>query len=333
MMLALIRFVNNGHVQNAMQRLKSILIWARDDQAPICDSGTGFSNLRAGKRRSSFSACRSRQIPLRISPWLVTSCGATCSISLNRPLKKIITLNVILWNHSTGPVYQMNSLANKISAITSLPDVLAKLSSLTISGWVITIILFLWFLANRHLPLLLDFIERKERRRLEQLDIYISSTSSADANVMKVIRDTRDSYYFRIATGINASSCFRNALIRLHEEISHAITWRQIARSIPYLKVADNKRIFVRHLSTGEKLGYLYNQFVAYGLLLFSAIAFGLLILSNIKTPVSLFAGLGSGILSVFAAMFVFSQNWPIDASKKKSPKNLNANSLRKPIT
>lgn len=201
-------------------------------------------------------------------------------------------------------------------AIQSLPSLLDAVFSLPLSGWVFLISFFLWLLANKNIPHFFDLLERREKRRLEQLEIYVSSPDFGDANAINAIRDVRDAQYFKIATGIYAESRVRNAYIKLHEVTSHLISWRHICRAHPYLMVTADETVSVRTMDFSEKLSYWYNQFCAYFFLLTAATLVSLVILSGNKTPTSFLLGLGGGILSVFIAMFIFSQNWPVHAAK-----------------
>lgn len=202
-------------------------------------------------------------------------------------------------------------------ATQSLPSLLDAVSSLPLSGWVVLVAFFLWLLANKNLPRVFDVLERKEMRRLGQLETYVSSPGSGDANALKAVQDIRDAHYFKIATGIYAESRVRSAFIKLHEATSHLVSWRHICRAHPYLKVAADETVTVRELDFSETLSYWYNQFVAYFFLLISAALFSLVILSGSKTLTSFSLGFGGGILSALFAMFVFSQNWPVHAAKK----------------
>lgn len=110
-------------------------------------------------------------------------------------------------------------------AIESLPSLLDALGALPVSGWVVLIAFFLWLLANKNLSRIVDFVQGKERRRIERLDAYIAFPNPSDSAVTNAIRDLRDAYYFKVATGIYAENRVRNALIGLHDATSHVITW------------------------------------------------------------------------------------------------------------
>lgn len=202
-------------------------------------------------------------------------------------------------------------------AIHSLPSIFDAVYSLPISGWLVVAAFFLWFLANRDFTHIFDVLERKEKRRLEVLDKYVSTETSADNQVMSAIKDLRDAYYFKVATGIYAESRIRNALIKLHEANCHLITWHNICRAQPYLDVNKDENVTVRKLSSIENFSYWYNQLVAYFFLLLSAALFSLLLLVESKTLTAVTYSFGGGILTALFAMFAYSQNYPVRAAKK----------------
>lgn len=202
-------------------------------------------------------------------------------------------------------------------AIQSLPSLLDAVSSLPLSGWIVLVAFFLLFLANKNISQFFDVLKRKEKRRLEQIETYISSPDSGDANAMSALRDIRDAHYFKIATGIYAESRVRNAIIKLHEATSYLVTWRLIRRAYPYLDVSADEKVTVRELDFSENLSYWYNQVSGYLFLLISAALISLVILSGSKTLTSISLGVGGGILTALIAMFVFSENWSVHAAKK----------------
>lgn len=205
-------------------------------------------------------------------------------------------------------------LANAIQSLSAVVDALA---SLPISSWVALVVFFLWLLVNKDPSRILGILERKQTLRLERLDAYVASSDLADTSAIRVMRDLRDAHYFKIGTGIYAENRLRNALIKLHEMTSHLVTWRHIRLALPYLEIGANESIAVRALRTSEKLGYWYNQLIAYTFLLIAATLVSLVILSGSKTLASFLIGFGGGILSALFAMFVLSQNWPVHASRR----------------
>jgi len=207
-------------------------------------------------------------------------------------------------------------------AVQNLPSLLtAVLEIVTTPGGVILIFLFLiWLLVNSGgFTRAFDMVERKERRRLEQINEYVSSDELADQETIKVVRDLRDAHYFKVATGIYAENHTRSAFIKIHQALSHCINWKHIQRARPYIVIAPDETITIRDLTLFEKVGYWYNNFVALGGLIFAVLLLIIFILSDSKNTVSF-------VISIFLvvfAIFVFFQNLPVYA-KEKIAKELN---------
>jgi hypothetical protein len=214
-----------------------------------------------------------------------------------------------------------SQIKNTTEAIQNLPYLLSAVYALvTTTGGVVLLTLFclcfLLILANRgFFSRAFDILERKERRRLEQINEYVSSHDAADPETIKVVRDLRDAHYFNIATGIYAENRTRSAFIKLHQASSHCIAWKHINRARLYIDIAADETITIRDLTRSEKLGYWYNQIVAYGSLFFSVLLFiTTFVLSDTKTMTSFWGSFGISIFLVMLAVFVFFQNMPIYA-------------------
>lgn len=69
-----------------------------------------------------------------------------------------------------GLTPQVEDLAKTIQ---NLPNLLDAVSSLPLSGWLVIASFFLWFLANKNLPLFFDALIQRGKRRLEQIDAYV----------------------------------------------------------------------------------------------------------------------------------------------------------------
>jgi hypothetical protein len=210
---------------------------------------------------------------------------------------------------------------NITEAVQSLFPFLNAIAT-TPGGAVIPILLCLGFLLNlinRGFFLqVFDILEHKERKRLEQINEYVSSHDAADPETIKVVRDLRDAHYFNVATGIYAENRTRSAFIKMHHASSHCIAWKHIERARPYIEIAADETITIRDLTLFEELGYWYNQFVAYGSLVLSVVPFLIIfVLSDNKNMMSFVFGFGSSLLIVVFAFFVFFQNLPIDAKKR----------------
>lgn len=211
---------------------------------------------------------------------------------------------------------QIKDATEAIQQVPPLVDALANLLQ-TPSGWVVLAAFFLWLLVNKDFSHLFDFMERKERRRFEHLDLYVTKPELADEESVKVLRDLRDAHYFKIATGIYAEKNLRSALIALHNRTSHLVGWSSIRRAFPYIQANNRREVKIRELTGFEKFGYWYNQFVGYTSLFAAAGILSLFVISSSKTFTSLAWGVGGTLAVVFFAMFVFSQNWPEYAARR----------------
>ncbi|HEY8097648.1 MAG TPA: hypothetical protein VIE65_16385, partial [Methylobacter sp.] len=134
----------------------------------------------------------------------------------------------------------------------------------------------------------------------------------------KAVRDLRDAHYFNVATGIYAENRTRSAFIKLHQASSHCITWKHIERARPYIDIAADETITIRDLTFFEKLDYWYNQFVAYGSLLFSVVLFiAKFVFSDNKTMMLFWGSFGISLLLAVFGFFVLIQNSPVRAKDR----------------
>lgn len=204
-------------------------------------------------------------------------------------------------------------------AIQQVPPLVGAILNLlqTPAGWAVLAALFFWFLVNKDFSHVFGFLERRERRRFEYLDLYIAKHEVADEGAVKVLRDLRDAHYFKIGTGIYAEKKLRIALIGLHERISYIVSWRQIRRAVPYIEADQNGNISIRKLSRVEIVGYWYNQLVGYASLLVAAGTFSFLIFLKGMTLSALMWCIGGGLAALFFAIFVFAQNLPANSAKR----------------
>jgi len=204
-------------------------------------------------------------------------------------------------------------------AIQQVPTLVAELTDLlqAPAGWLVLAAFFFWLLVNKDFSHIFNVLERKERRRFEHLDLYVTKPELADEESVKVLRDLRDAHYFKIATGIYAEKRLRSALIALHNRTSHLVNWGQIRRAYPYINANDSGMVTIRELTGFERVSYWYNQFVGYTSLLLAAGILTLFFFSGSKTFTSLAWGVGGTLFVVFFALFVFAQNWPALAAKQ----------------
>jgi hypothetical protein len=211
---------------------------------------------------------------------------------------------------------QIKDATAVIQHVTPLADAIANLFQ-TPTGWVAIPAFFFWLIVNKDFSHLFDILERKEKKRAEQLDLYVAKPELADSESLKVLSDLRDAHYFKIATGIYAEKKVRRALINLHNHTSHHINWRQIQRAFPYIEVKEDESIIIRRMTSFEAIGYWYNQIVGYFSLLFAAAIFTLFLFVTPRTFGNVSLGVIGGLIMIFFALFVFAQNWPLLAARK----------------
>jgi len=212
-----------------------------------------------------------------------------------------------------------SQIKDATEAIHQLPPLVDGLVTLlkTPAGWFVLTAFFIWLLINKDFSRIFDFKDRRERQRFEHLDLYVNKPELADEDSVKALRDLRDAHYFKIATGIYAEKSLRKALIKLHDQTSHNVSWSSIRRAYQYIQADGNQNVTVRELTIFEKFGYWYNQIVGYVSLLAAASILSLFVLSSNKSIASFAWGVGGALATVFFAMFVFAQNWPEHAAKR----------------
>lgn len=211
---------------------------------------------------------------------------------------------------TTEALKNLGTLVETVIALLQTPE-----------GWVLITGLFVWLILNKDISHLFDFFERGEKNKLARIDEYISKAELSDAEMMKVIRDSRDAHYFKFTTGIYAEKRVRDALINLHASLSNEMTWTHIRRAFPYIKIDSTGKVTV-HISWFEKLSYGYNAVVGYGSLLLSAAVFIFFVFSR-KDAYTIGWGLGGTVAALLFSLFVFSQNWPVNAAKRINTKLL----------
>ncbi|PSU27151.1 hypothetical protein [Photobacterium lutimaris] len=212
-----------------------------------------------------------------------------------------------------------NDIEQVTEVVKSIPEFVDAIGNIiqTPSGFIITTIVLLWLVLNRDFSKIFNLIERKETKRLEKLELYLSQESTADSSCLAVIKKQRNTYYFKVATRIYAEKTLRNSLISLHDRTSHNINWTTIRRAQPYLDLNSNNEVFVRDKTWNEKLGFYYNIFIAG---MFSLIAVGcilLLVFSPVANFLNVVKLIGSAIALGVFALFILAQNFPVYAARK----------------
>lgn len=200
-------------------------------------------------------------------------------------------------------------------AIQNLPPLLNSLSGLFNSpiSLIVIIAIAIWLLIKTDFSHIFDLLERKDKKRAEQLDLYVSKPELADDEAVKVLRDLRDAHYFKLATGIYAEKSFRNALIRLHTNLSHLVGWTTIRRTLPYIEVTKDGVVSVRELRFIDKIECGFNH-IAAGLSFFAFLAVTFV---GANSGISVTFWAFSTILTLFVAAYAFSQNLPFKAAKR----------------
>lgn len=212
-------------------------------------------------------------------------------------------------------------VTNTTEAVHNLPSLLSAVYALiaTPDGAALFILFCLWLLANRgFFSRAFDMVEHKERRRLEQINEYVSSHEAADPETIKVVRDLRDAHYFNVATGIYAENRTRSAFIKMHQVSSHCISWKYIERARPYIDIAADETITIRDSNFFEKLSFWYNQCVAYGSLVISVVLFiAKFVFSDNKTMMLFWGSFGLSLFLAVFGFFVLLQNSPVRAKDR----------------
>ena len=202
-------------------------------------------------------------------------------------------------------------------ALKNVEPLVAMVMSIlkTPTGWVLVVGWIVWLILNKNLLHLFDFFERGEKKKLTGIDEYVSKPDIADSDILKVVLESRNAYYFKVATGINTEKRLRDALIKLHASSSSEMTWTRIRRAHPYIKLGSGDNITIE-ISRFDKLTYGYNIVVGCCSMFFSA---GIFIYSlySMKMADGGALGIAGAFLLYLFSLFVLTQNWPMSAAKK----------------
>jgi hypothetical protein len=218
-----------------------------------------------------------------------------------------------------GLATQVKDMTEVVQNLPALINAMEALITTSLIPILIIMVMLPWLLVNSEgFSRAFDLLERKERRRLEQINDYISAHEFADPETIKAVRDLRDAHYFNVATGIYAENCTRKAFIKAHQSSSHCITWKHIQRAREYIEITADETITIRDLTFFEKSWYWYTQCIAYGSLVFAAALFFFKFgLSNNKNVMLFVSSFGTSLLLTIFALFVFIQNMPVHARKR----------------
>ncbi|MDD1796395.1 hypothetical protein LRP50_25080 [Enterovibrio sp. ZSDZ42] len=211
-----------------------------------------------------------------------------------------------------------NQLTNTTEVIKSIPELIDAITEVvqTPSGFLILVLVLAWFVFNRDYSHIFNFLERKENKRLERLESYISSNSYS-TNCLEVVKEQRDTHYFKVATGIYAEKTLRDAYIDLHNSTSHRISWITIRRSLPYLKLDEENNAYIRSEKWHEKLGIYYNYLVAIISFLLSISIILVMVFATELDSITTIKSIVLILISTGTTVFSLSQNSPYLASKR----------------
>ncbi|MDP3811060.1 MAG: hypothetical protein Q8Q78_08670 [Hydrogenophaga sp.] len=182
-------------------------------------------------------------------------------------------------------------------------------------GLVTLLLVFVWLLVNKDVSHLFNLFERKERRRFELLEQYLSKPEIADKETRIAVSELRDAHYFKAATGIYAEKTFRHALLRMHAQTSFTVNWMQIRRARPHIELSTSGDAIIKPFLPFEIFGYWYNTITVYTSLLGAAITAAALMFSNHRNLPTLVGGFLLILIAVAFAIFVARQNWPYKAA------------------
>lgn len=212
-----------------------------------------------------------------------------------------------------------NQIEQAASMVKSIPVFITSVSEVIQSpyGWIVLVGLLIWFFINRDLTNVFGIFERREKLKIEKIELYVNNKDLADEKSLKVIKDLRDSYYFKVATGIYAEKGRRESLIKLHDLTSHAIDWVQVKRALPYIEIKSCLTPFIRDFNTMEKVGRVYNNFMGAIFLFFAVLLLLMLFVSKPQDVSGVLIGIGGVLASGLFSMVLFAQNWPYESAKR----------------
>lgn len=227
-----------------------------------------------------------------------------------------------------------NSVTVMIDSIRSIPNLQEALKPVMSDpvNFIIFSVIFLFFIFNYLVKntFLLTYLERREDKKQEKIDRYLSNNSNIDEMCAEIVREQRDTIIFKSVTGIYAEKDFRCALIDLHKNMPYDVTWKMIRKSLSRFML-ENKKIIVKPITNMEKLTILYNYIVALLLLAIAVIYVIYYVLNFTLTFGDLLTFIAIAFLSGFSSVMVLSQNLPYFFSNIiNSELNKNATQLDK---
>jgi len=158
-----------------------------------------------------------------------------------------------------------------------------------------------------------DFLDARKKTRISRLSDALkceqvsgSTKSHLEAELAKE--------YFKITTGINLETEFREALIQAHKNTNGELPFVHFKKALPYLRFEDSK-ISVK-ISLFELLGYFFN--LVFGFLM-AFLGLILLILPGQIKGVNIVQALsivGLGIFLIAVALFMLYQTFPVVSAR-----------------
>ncbi|WP_146145229.1 hypothetical protein [Photobacterium kishitanii] len=223
-------------------------------------------------------------------------------------------------------------MTDTIMSIPSLQEALKPVMSDPVN-FIIFIVIFLFLILNYIVKnnFLLTYWERREDKKQEKIDRYLSNNSDIDEMCAEIVREQRDAIIFKSVTGIYAEKVFRCALIDLRKKMPYDVTWRMIRKSLSRFSLNDDKKIIVKPITKIETVTMYYNYIMGLLLLAIAVIYMIYYILNFTLTFSDLLTFIAIAFLSGFSSVLVLSQNLPYFFSKRiNSELNKNATQLDK---
>lgn len=213
-------------------------------------------------------------------------------------------------------------MTDSITSIPNLQEAFKQVMSDPVN-FIIFIIIFSFLILNyiAKNTFLLTYWERREDKKQEKIDRYLSNNSDMDEMCAEIVREQRDAIIFKNATGIYAEKVFRCALIDLRKKMPYDVTWRMIRKSLSRFSLNDEKKIIVKPITKIETVAMYYNYIM--GLLLLAIavavmyVSFYILTSNSILTFIDALTFIGIALLSSFLSVMVLSQNLPYIFAKR----------------
>lgn len=200
-------------------------------------------------------------------------------------------------------------------ALRTIPEFMEALSDVirTPYGWILLLIVLVWLVRNLDYPNLVSLIGAKEKKRLEKIETYAAKSQLADGKTLGVVKDLRDAYYFKIATGIYAEKDLRYKLIELYEKTSISVSWTTIKRALPYLNISDGT---IRDFSLLEQAERIFNLFAGFLVLTFTIAVSLVFLFTAEKNAAQFLIWIGTFMVFFPFSLYAFSQNFPYQAAE-----------------